>query len=46
MEKEDSWVCSQCGKPTNEPEKVCVICRTENTSIKANVSKKSWEKKG
>ncbi len=34
------WTCSRCGKPTDSPHKVCVVCRKGQTAVKKHVDKK------
>ncbi len=42
--KNKAWVCKECGKPTKEPDKVCMICKTDDTQVVGLVNKKAVEK--
>jgi len=35
-----NWTCNYCGKPTEEKDRVCVVCRTDSTVVKGMVDRK------
>ena len=41
MKASKEWSCKECGKHTNNPDKVCMVCRTEDTVVRGLVSKKA-----
>jgi len=40
------WACKKCGGKTNQPDRVCTVCKTENTLIKGKIGKKSAKAAG
>lgn len=41
MEKKNGeWTCKECGKQTKEPDKVCMVCRRDETQVRGLVSRK------
>lgn len=43
MKTRKTWECTLCGSPTDEKDKVCVVCRTDDTSIRGHVNKEKVE---
>jgi rubrerythrin len=40
MARKKEWECRMCGDKTDNPDQLCVVCRTDTTAVKGFVSKK------
>jgi RNA polymerase subunit RPABC4/transcription elongation factor Spt4 len=40
MVRKSKWVCSRCGAPTEEGDRVCVVCKSGSTMVKGTVDNK------
>lgn len=46
MKMKKEWKCKKCGKGTDRDDKVCMVCRTDETIIRGFATKKAAKKSG